>query len=566
MAVEFPDTWGPEGGRIPKPLIFAALGYKPRIEAALRFHRSQAKVREIIAPARTSKSYATAKDVFAGVLPDFRVEGKSGRLVPLGESKLSWIIGLDYDTNKEFFYLYEDFVERRSFHHLEYELESHAFRPKQGHMHITLNWGNGPDGFPVKTYIEGKTANRPETLQGEEIHYWVQSEAAEHPDYIYPRYGETRAAHVIFPTTPKLKAKWLKEMWEKGESVWHLPECAGPVCAPRCPVVELGIECFEFTPHANPTYKWRNFWQAHMQAESRVLGRMPTRPDDLDAPCSELNGHDCFDPSTECAAMQDHWFGEQFGGKWTGEGDRLLPFHTFGASSNVLHYAPQWLAFAKRYVSFDYGRTDPCVILWWAVGTDGVKVAYREVYETGMNPEAAARRAKAITEDYGERVEFYIPDPQKPEVEDYLRQLGLPVMVPDHKAMTDRKASSMRVIDELSTDPGIGTPRLFFMDEGAGHGYGCPRSIKELENLRRKKGSDHLDEFAIGALQGADHAFDCTRYFVASQPKPGQIDLRDANDIVDEHIAKVRRMHRMRRSAGFGEDLSMPGLVTRTGW
>jgi hypothetical protein len=88
--------------------IFKALKYEPRTQDVWDFHNSKARVRIICAPARTSKSWASGQEISYQGLPLF--EKRKGKWMPI-QDRLSWIVGPDYNTNKEFQYVYQNIVE-----------------------------------------------------------------------------------------------------------------------------------------------------------------------------------------------------------------------------------------------------------------------------------------------------------------------------------------------------------------------------------------------------------------------------------------------------------------------
>jgi len=530
------------GGRYPKPLLWQFLGetvngvpqgYRPRTIEVLKFHRSQARIRIASSPARTSKSYAGAYDILPELLPDYEaVPGKAGRYRPVApqagrSTKLCWIVAPDYKTMKEFDYLWTELVHRQKSHNLPYKLGRHAYSPKQGNLEIELLWGKDREGDEIRTLVEGKSATNPESLQGEEVDLWAQSEAADQLEKVWSRYGATRARRAIFPSTPKLSGAWLKSMIDMAESVDHLPTC-GVLCDAACPVMELGIESFSFTPHSNPSYDWVRYWQEHGLAESRVCGRRVTAD----------RAHNCFDTATLCQAMRDPWFAEQFGGRWTFEADRVIPFKWMpmfpGDWCHVEHVAPEWLYQAKHFVAIDYGFTDPACVHWYAQGPDNRLCLYREIYESGLDVVELVERVVETSRRYGERIEFYVGDPQKPEVAKVYQRFGLPILSDRNKAATrDRAAGHTRLVSALSPDES-GRPRLTVLSSKAGLGYGCDKTIQEWRTLRRRSGTNS-SEYSAAAIVGEDHAFDCARYALSSIPDP-----RSARSDIDAEMRLAR--------------------------
>lgn len=527
------------GGRFPKPLVWrllgdpnwGELGYLGMIQTdeVRRFHRSQTRIRIPCAPARTSKSMSTAFDVAPECLPDWEYVG--GKLRPVAprsgqHTKLVWLVAPSYTPNKEFDYLWTEFVIRQKRNELPYKLGRHSYSPKQGNLEIELIWGRDRHGDPIRTLIEGKSATNPEALQAEEVDIWVSCEAAEHSPTIWQRYGATRARTALFPTTPKLSGAWLKEMIDMAEGLAHLPEC-DVLCHPACPVIGIGVEAFEFTPHCNPTYDWDRFWKEHQQAERRVEGRAVIPP----------HGHNCFDRAVDCRAMRDPWFAEQFGGRWTFEADRVIPFKWMplfpGDWSHVLDTVPEWIYSAKHVVAVDYGFTDPACVHWYAVGGDGQMLLYREIYEPGLDVRRLVERIIETNRKFGERIDYYVGDPQKPEVASIYRQFGLPVIERNKAATRDRAAGHLRLVNAL-TPNGDQPPRLQVLSERAGHGYGCPKTIAEWRALRRKPGTVS-SEFSAAALIGPDHAFDTARYFISSRPS-----TPERQTMIDREMRELR--------------------------
>jgi len=519
-----------DGKPLPKLPIMQMLGYRWFEEVVGAFHASTSRIKIPLAPARTSKSLSTTMgEVIPAVPPAY--ERWNGKLYPKktrdDDDRRIWIVGPAYNINKEFDYAYRKLVVERARYGFDYHVKSHSYSPKQGNMQVVLDFGKDKHGAPIYTLVEGKSSTNPESLESEEVDMAVLSEAAEHEAKIWNRHLATRTKIGIFPTTPKIRADWLREESQRG---LMFPE--------------LGIETFQFTPKCNPVYDWTRYWQEHGKAESRVEGRVLVTPADNARECHGSNGHDCFDPLTECAAMQDPLFAEQFGGRWAMEEGRVLPFRwddEYGFS-HVLDAIPDGMQYGRTYVSMDYGYNDPAVAIWWSVGTDGEVVAFRELYERGLDPQDFVATIKAMST---EKVEAYIGDPQQPQVESFLRKLGLPVYSRNKPALRDRAAGALRLIDALSLDPHTGRPRLRILSEKVGGGYGCPRTIHEWKTLRRKTGlGSH--EWSTASIVGDDHAFDAGRYFFSSNITQPNLPGSTMDEAVEEHIRRNRTLRRQR--------------------
>lgn len=458
-------------------------GYEIHADPVLRFHQSRARIRIVSAPARTSKSLSAAYEALERAMPSFRDDAK-GKPHPVG-SRLLWIVMPHYGLHKEFDYLWREIVDWKCFSPFGTKVVEKAYSPNQGNLRIKILWGKDPEGYPVYTTIDGKSATNPESLQGEQVHFAIVAETGEIDERIWDRYLATRCDEVVWPTTPKASAAWIRRFIDFAEQ--HPGADVDPI---------------QYTPHCNPHFDWENFWREHARAESRVLDRIETEP----------HGHDCFDPATDCKALKDDYFGEQFGGLWTYESNRVLPFRDAGERSHVLQDLPPWFAGARRYIAVDYGYADAAVALWGAVGSDGTVVLYRELYEQKMASWDFAKRIRELSENARERIEWVVGDPQAPQMNEMLRRHGLPVWGEREKAATrDRQAGHARIVDLLSTDPVLKRPMLFVHQN-------LTRTIREWRSLRRKEGID-ADVWEERAIVGADHAYDACRYLLMSLPR-----------------------------------------------
>lgn len=460
------------------------VGYAPRTQAVADFHNSPARFRIISAPARTSKSYSAAYDVLEAVFPDYE-EAEDGKHYPVplptGDRHL-WIVGPDYKTIKEWDYLWRELVSRGNHNGLRalyrYTIETKANSPQQGNMRLVLSFGKSRTGEDVRTVITGKSATNPESLQGEQVHVALLSEAAELDAVIWERYLSTRCRHVIAPTTPKLKAAWLKKLIDDG--------AADP---------SLSIESFHFDGKANPHYDWELFKIERKKAASRVVSG---RADD------------------------DPWFAEQFLGSWTGEDERAIPFYEKPLAAHPGHVRdalPAWFAGSKTFVSVDYGFDDAAVALFWAIGPHDQLAIFAEVYERKMTTQRFVELVLAKCRALGVRPSYFTGDPKQPQIAAIYAERGIAVFPMDKRAQADRAAGGQMLVDALSVNPATGEPGLVVVSERAGEGFGAPFVIREWNNLRRKRGTA-AGEWSTGAIVGADHAFDAARYGIMTRPKP----------------------------------------------
>ncbi len=175
-----------------KSKLFAELGYEPSAGQAA-FHASEARFRVLIAGARFGKSLAAAKEVVP---------------VLLQPGTRTWICGPTYElAQKEFDYVVADVVKL-----LGREATSAAVSGTSAHRQaLTLPW---------EASVTTKSAQRPESLLGEELDLLVVSEASRIPGdvwerFLYPRLG-TRLGRAVIPTTPAGMGDWVHEAYQRG--------------------------------------------------------------------------------------------------------------------------------------------------------------------------------------------------------------------------------------------------------------------------------------------------------------------------------------------------------------
>lgn len=486
------------GAREWRRFVWDKFGYRTHEGAVQRFHESRARTRIISCPARTSKSYAGAWDI----VPDIVFHGAALALDPEDtETQRVWIVAPNYDTAKEFDYLWQAFVERGPKLGLGYKLGRHRNHPKQGDMEIELVWGTNARGEVVKTIIEVKTAANEKSLQSEQLDIVILSEAAELPEKVWTTYLRTRTGRSIWPTTPKIHAAWIHDLIENAD---------------RYP--ELNIEHFEFTGRANPRYNWENYWTEHQKAELQVTNEIKTFPPNPSKPPSSENGHDCWDELSDCLAMKEDGFAEQMGGKWTFHKGRIVPLREKpserGHPAHVIHEDRAWFRHADLDVAFDYGFADGTCIGFWLVG-DGQVCLRKSIYETGMTPddvvEAVLSEVRWFGREYDQdrMLRRLIGDPKKPEVAELFRRRGLPIWDIDKHAQADRKAGHLELMNLLAIDPATGEPRMLVHADNKA-------VIAEWRKLRR---NDRVrSEDMQTALIGDDHAYDMSRYYAATRP------------------------------------------------
>lgn len=524
-----------------KAVLFKLLDYEVHEQAVADFHLSLARTKIISCPARTSKSYAGWKDA----LPDAYAPGiELSQGKPEVDSCLIWIVAPNYDLAKEFDYAWEDLVSRRAKLGMDYKIEKKANQPKQGHMLIDILWGKDSRGVDVRTKIEVKSAFNEKSLQSEEVNVVLMSEAARLPKVVWSKYLSTRAGRSIWPTTPDIEAAWIWQLIEDGKQ--H---------------DQLGIENFQFTGRANPSYKWDRFWTEHAKAESLVDGTIEVAPVHINAPPSEKNGHDCFDPLTECKAMKEDGFAEQFGGRWVFHRGRVVPLREresdTGAPSHVISEDFAWMKDAHWSLACDYGYEDPAVGGFWATGPGRQLVLRNCVYQNHLTPDQFVDQLLEMWGDIQKRFGFkrtfphrVIGDPKKPEVEALMRRRGLPVWNMDKKAQASRHAGHQELMSYLATDLATGLPRLLVHTD-------CAPVIKEWRMLRR---NDRVrDEGSHASMIGRDDAYDMARYFVMSRPT-------ESNVVTKPSDFDFARRQIIRERARRPRNVTVPQGMQPVGW
>ena len=539
-----------------RDVIHRTYGYETHEGAVDMFHASNATTKIVSCPARTSKSYAAVYDV----LPDIFYHGAKVASDPDIQTLRVWIVAPNYDLAKEFDYFWEALIERRKALGFDYEVKKSAKSPGQGNMVIHLGWGKNAKGQDVDVIITVRSAANEKTLQSEEVDIAILSEAARLEEQVWTKYLSTRVGRSIWPTTPDTEAMWI---WEEIQRAEKDPK--------------LKIEHFQFTPRANPTFKYDRYWVEHQKAETRVRdypdGLTPQQiasdnilPLDEFAPPDQDNGHDCFDPLVECLAMKDAGFAEQFGGLWTFHRGRVVPIRERisdkGEPAHVIHEDREWFKWCDIHLAFDYGYADPAVVGFWLIGPHQV-VLRKSIYERGLTPDALVQRVHNIIDanEWNGRITRHIGDPKKPEVCQVFRDHGLPIFDMNKKAQADRKAGHLELMNFLATNPLTGEPNMLIHRDNQ-------EVLREWKSLRYKDKIKNPDD-SSGALVGRDDGYDMARYFVMSHPpvevsnqlvRLDHTDFADLRHSVINHAAKRKRRNQRTVGRSHSSGTAMAGL------
>jgi hypothetical protein len=460
-------TVEPNYPKIDKWKYFDLIGYETHHSEVKRFHNSEARIKVASAPRRSTKSYASAKDVQPILLlPNTRV----------------WIVGPSYGlAEKEFRYIHEDMVINRNKLGLP-KPKVCMTNPRSGQLFIKFAWG---------AIVEGKTADRPESLLGEAVDAVIYSEAAQLPRGIRERYVQptviTRKGIEIIPTTPDQKAEWVHELVEIGQQEDY-PE----------------IESFHWDVRANPAYDMAEFEQARkFYGENHPV------------------------------------FREQYLGEWVFYGGMVFP--DYNPDLHVIDpfdIPKSWPVIR----AIDFGHRDPFVCLWAAVGPEGELYFFKEYYNReGKGMPYHASRIKNESKSY--RISMTVGDPQAKQSIDDLCYEGIPCI----SANNDRPAGRMRVMEYLMpTDDGPAPfplknlpaslarakwPRMYITKD-------CKELIRELKFYRWKEAQSK--EGDKEKTEGEDHACDAMRYLVMTRPSPVKMQRKIKSNSFAGWLHKMR--------------------------
>lgn len=429
-----------------------------------------ARMQLVICPRRSSKSYATAKKALPIVLGRETLPDGSGP-----KPTRTWIVGPTYElAEKEFRYLWQDLmiIGPRELG-LPKPLLSRDSK-KAGDLYIKTAWGSE---------VIGKSADKPQSLLGEEVDCLILSEAAQLPGGIWERFLQptlaTTQGYALFPTTPDGGALWLYDM--------YLKAIEGS---------EPSLVTYTWPVTGNPIYPVSEYVE-----KKRYYGE----------------NHPVFQ--------------EQYEGRWT-----FQEGNVFGAdfvpSRHVVDPFPipaEW----GRIRALDFGYRDPFVCLWLAVAEASTEhktkrgdlILYREYYQKQRSMAAHAETIRKLSE--GERVLYSVADSSEQQSIADLRTLGIPAI----DSNRDRRAGRLLVADYLRSD----RLRIF---RGV-----CPNTIREFAFYRWDRDRDK--EGAKEATLGDDHAMDALRYAIMSRPQPRVVKPARVPANSFEGVMKRMRMERL---------------------
>jgi hypothetical protein len=481
--------------------LFKAIGYERTIESphygardypvpeVRAFHNSDARIKICSAPARSGKSWSSAHDL----IPDILEPLVTGR--PPQERR-HLIVGPEYEhASKEFGYLLDVLVHQKERLGIPGPT-NWSFHPKLGRLEIYWKEFN--------TRLIGKSAKQIQSLLGDQYITAILSETAQMQDRVWLQGLSTRVARSIWPTTPSVQGRWIREFF-------YAAQARG----------DSQVQHFRFPPWANPYYD-------------------KTR----------------FDEELERRGADDPFFREQFLGDWdVFYGGRVFPQFQHDPVEEVGNrITPEGIqggdgchciapfdipAGWKRLGGMDFGWNDATVLLFAAVSPDGTVIIYDEYYaqKRSMGEHVSLIEAQAAQNGTPWPVTVFH------ERKGQGRQIAMDMTI-DHGIATvdsdpDRIAGRLRVQEYL--DKGTsGMPRLRIVRDS------CPNLVKELLELHYDRQGVHREGAAEKWL-GSDHAVDALRYLLMSRPVPhrlprvltGKVTL---DQLLAQHKRRVRRL------------------------
>lgn len=392
---------------------------------------------------RTGKSKRGAKRVFTQKIIYPKTRG--------------WIVGPSYDlAHKEFRYIRE-FVEVFCRLHGLPKPTDVRENPGSGDLYMKTPW---------EAEIIGKSAQKPETLVGEELDWVLMSEPAMHKQETWERYLRptlsTRGGISMWPFTPDSGGLWLYEM------------------------------------------------------ELAAMG-LP------DWGCHHIASWDCpfYDPKEIAAAkreLSDDAFAEQYGGEWRFYTGRV--YRCFQPDRHLVQPFPipaSW----KVYAATDFGLRDATCTLWIAVSPTGEAYVIDEYYYTGQDRATPDHAAAMMAKEQALGVKTTV------RLADY-HGLGAQLILDAAKAgwktiscgSNDRRFRRDRTLTAMSAKL---RPAPFHVREHGGTVVDgglypdiylfkgrTPNLVRELQFLRWKETSRR--EGTMGDTEGDDHAIDPLEY------------------------------------------------------
>lgn len=218
-------------------------------------------------------------------------------------------------------------------------------------------------------------------------------------------------------------------------------------------------------------------------------------------------------------------------GQWAGA-EGMVYEDSWDAKRNIIDRFPipaDWC----RYLSIDFGFTNPFVCQWWAEDPDGRLYMYRELYHTQRLVEDHARQIKSYSA--GERIEAVICDHDAEGRATFEKHAGMSTVPAKKEVLAGIEAVSAR-----QRPAGDDKSRLFLMrdslierDTSLAEKHKPTCTVEETEGYVWKQSATpgRKEE----PLKENDHGEDAKRYMVAHLDFG--VSSQDYDDLLDEAIS-----------------------------
>ncbi len=192
-----------------------------------------------------------------------------------------------------------------------------------------------------------------------------------------------------------------------------------------------------------------------------------------------------------------------------------LVYEDYNPSIHIYEKAKEPPADWTRFLSIDFGFTNPFVCQFWAIDNDGRAYLYKEIYKTRTLVEDHAKQIKELLRNEP-RIQYIITDHDAEDRATLERHLGMSTT----KANKNVSEGIQAVAARLKVQPD-GRPRIYLCRDAV------VERDSQLEN--EKKPCSTLEEIAgyvwntdkDAPVKSNDHGMDAMRYMVA------HLDIRD---------------------------------------
>ena len=206
-------------------------------------------------------------------------------------------------------------------------------------------------------------------------------------------------------------------------------------------------------------------------------------------------------------------------GKWAAAEGIAFPEY-----DDTIHVIPRFEIPSDwpRYMSIDFGYTNPFVCQWWAVDEDGRAFMYREIYYSGRLVEEHAKHALALTG--GEDIEAIIADHDAEGRATWAKHFGQGTIA----AKKDRELG-IEIVKARLRKAGDNRPRVFYLRDSLVErdqslsDKGAPMCTpEEYGGLIWHKGTGKVSE-KEDIVKKDDHGYDATRYILTHLEDSGGV-------------------------------------------